>query len=745
MKIKSILLSMALMSIMTTNAADIRVTNAEEFNLAAKKVQAGDRLILAAGVWQDANLVLRRAQGTALSPITVTVEEKGKTTLEGNSNIRFSGEYIIVEGLVFQHPTDSMAKMVIEFKTSSTDYANHSIVRECVVRDFNPSDKTYQTTWLSLWGKDNEVAYCYFGGKNNQGTTFIVWPNDSASMENHHRIHHNYFAYRRPLGANGGETIRVGTSHVCKNNSQTIIEDNYFEHCSGEVEVISIKSCENIIRRNTFYECEGSLVLRHGDRNEAYDNIFIGNNKRHTGGIRIVNKGHHVYNNLFYKLDGEEFRSSLCIMNGIPDSPLNGYERVANVLVERNTWVGCKSPIELCNGKGSRNRDDKPLNTKLTKNIVFCPMTETLVKEYDQGHDVRLVDNIMVDANGANGVDLNSTFWNNLYIPIAEGYGFVPASDHILASAKTCGPEWYIPGMEEQQKAANRVPKTWNVEAGEDILRNIVRKAADGDILILADGEHKQLKTIPLHKSLTFMAAEGAKPLITCDNEANTVKMFELGAAARIEMNGIKMQGDAYEKHPAKYCFAVNKENASLYQLILNDCEITGFNVESGAVFKAYVNTFADTIIVRHSAIHHCYRGFALGEEKEEKGKYNAESVIFDHSRFDAITQWVLDYNRLGNDESTTGGTLLVDHCVFNEVADYPDMVLLRQKGIKHVAITNSVFMNSECKNSFRLEGPNQIADNCCIYLSGPAKASRGAVLSNITDKNPKKLQGIGL
>ncbi len=741
---RKIVLSIALtvLCIVSVCATTYHVTDAEDFNMRAKHLQAGDSIVIPSGIWRDAVLLVKNAHGTAEAPITVTVEEKGKTFLEGGSCIRFSGEYVIVEGLVFRN--GSAEKTVIDFRTSSTQYANHSVVRECVVRDYNPADKTYQTTWVSLWGKYNEVANCYFGGKSNQGTTFIVWPNDSASTENHHRIHHNYFAYRRPLGRNGGETIRIGTSHVCKNNSQTIVEDNYFEHCSGEVEIISVKSCENILRRNTFYECEGSLVLRHGDRNEVYDNVFIGNNKRHTGGVRIINADHKVYNNLFYKLAGMDFRAALCIMNGIPNSAPNGYERVQNVVVENNTWVSCKSPIEFCNGKGSRGRDDKPVNTVLRKNIVFCPMSEMLIKEYDTDYNIRLEDNIMVDAQHRSDGRLKNVFWNDLYLPEAAGYGFTPAEDHILASAESCGPSWYQPG-EEEQNAVVRTPKIWKVETGEDNLRKIAKKAQDGDVLVLSDGEHKQTKPIVLHRSLTIKAAEGTHPIITIESEANTVKMFDIGGKARIEIENIKMAGDVYVEHPAKYCFSVNKEDATHYMLLLENCEISGFNVEGGAVFKAAVNTFADTIVVKKSYIHHCYRGFALAEEKEEKGNYNAETVIFDHSKFEAITQWVLDYNRLGNDESTTGGTLRVDHCVFSEVNDRADQVMLRQKGIKHVCITNSVFMNSDCKNCFRLAGVNQTADNCCVYLCGTAKATGGAKLTNMTDKNPKRLRNIGL
>lgn len=730
------------LSIVTAGATTYRVATAEEFNQTAKRLQAGDSIVLPSGTWRDAVLLVKNAQGTAELPVTITVEEKGKTFLEGSSCIRFSGEYVVVEGLVFRN--GSAEKTVIDFRTSSTQYANHSTVRDCVVRDYNPTDKTYQTTWLSLWGKNNEVAYCYFGGKTNQGTTFIVWPNDSASTENHHRIHHNYFAYRRPLGRNGGETIRIGTSHVCKNNSQTIVEDNYFEHCSGEVEIISVKSCENILRRNTFYECEGALVLRHGDRNEVYDNVFIGNNKRHTGGVRIINADHKVYNNLFYKLGGEDFRAALCIMNGIPNSAPNGYERVQNVVIENNTWVSCKSPLEFCNGKGSRERDDKPLRTVVRKNIVFCPTTKALVKEHDTDYDIRLEDNIMVDAEHTGAAALSYRFWNNLYLPETDGYGFVPAAGQVPASAGNCGPRWYQVGEEEQQTVA-RAPKTWRIEAGEDNLRKAVKKAQAGDTLVLADGEHKQTKPVVLHQSIVLQAAEGAAPCITINCEANTVKMFDLGGQARVEITGVKMEGDRYAEHPAKYCFAVNKEDATHYMLLLNGCDISGFNVEGGAVFKAAVNTFADTIEVKNSFVHHCYRGFALAEEKEEKGNYNAEVVRLDHSRFENITQWVLDYNRLGTDESTTGGSLLVDHCVFNEVNDRADQVMLRQKGIKQVRITNSVFMNSECKNCFRLVGTNQTADNCCVYLCGEAKATGGAKMTNMTDKNPKRLKNIGL
>ena len=56
------------------------------------------------------------------------------------------------------------------------------------------------------------------------------------------------FIYNKVYGSNGAETMRVGTSQQAYSSSNTVIENNLFERCSGEVEVISIKSSDNIIR-----------------------------------------------------------------------------------------------------------------------------------------------------------------------------------------------------------------------------------------------------------------------------------------------------------------------------------------------------------------------------------------------------------------------------------------------------------------------------------------------------------------
>ena len=184
------------------------------------------------------------------------------------------------------------------------------------------------------------------------------------------------------------------------NSSGTIVDGNYFERCNGETEIISNKSCNNIFVNNTFFESEGSLVLRHGDRGIVAGNWFIGNEKINTGGVRVINEGHLIYNNFFYKLRGDDFRSALAVMNAIPDSPLNGYMPVKNVIIANNTYYDCSTPWAFGVGLGERNRIIKPEGTLLLNNLVYSPNEAELIKFYDQTDGVSFDNNLLIGNKG---------------------------------------------------------------------------------------------------------------------------------------------------------------------------------------------------------------------------------------------------------------------------------------------------------------------------------------------------------
>src|SRR5258707_256657 len=97
--------------------------------------------------------------------------------------------------------------------------------------------------------RDARVA---FNGQATEAspTTYVVWL--GHGREGGNQIDRNYFGPRAGLGANGGETIRIGDSRTSMLAANCVVEKNLFEKCNGEVECISNKSCGNIYRDNTF-------------------------------------------------------------------------------------------------------------------------------------------------------------------------------------------------------------------------------------------------------------------------------------------------------------------------------------------------------------------------------------------------------------------------------------------------------------------------------------------------------------
>ena len=313
---------------------------------AVQNAKPGDTITVANGIYKDVEIIFT-AKGDAAKPIVIKAQTPGSVVISGQSSLRLAGVGVEVNGFYF---TNGYAPKgaVIEYRSGS-EVANHCRITNSAIDNFNPPGRESENSWVLLYGRNNRFDHNNIQGKLNNGVTLAVILDEERNIENHHSIDHNYFGNRPNLGSNGGETIRVGTSQSSLLSSRTKIENNYFEHCDGEVEIISIKSCDNLIRNNTFYESAGVLALRHGHRNRVDGNVFMGNNKPNTGGIRVINEGHTITNNYFYQLAGDRFFAALAIMNAVPNSLPNRYHQVKDVVIENNAWVDCAN-IQFCVG-----------------------------------------------------------------------------------------------------------------------------------------------------------------------------------------------------------------------------------------------------------------------------------------------------------------------------------------------------------------------------------------------------------
>jgi len=223
------------------------------------------------------------------------------------------------------------------------------------------------------------VSYSSFVGKYGVGS--IINDNRDATSANYHKIHHNYFADRTPVGVvnvlNDQDAIRIGNSSTSLSDSYTEVYNNLFNNWSGEVEIISNKSGKNKYYNNTFRNYQGTLTLRHGNDCEVYGNYFFANNNLFSGGIRIIGENHKVYNNYVegvnsIKPDGSSTKTcgGINISNGRPSSALNGYYQVKNAIVTNNTFVNCDYGIRMGTDVSS-DLTLAPLNVTVANNIML--------------------------------------------------------------------------------------------------------------------------------------------------------------------------------------------------------------------------------------------------------------------------------------------------------------------------------------------------------------------------------------
>lgn len=345
-----------------SDGKDYLARNNDEVKDAVGQPQPGDSIILADGTWNEADLVLK-GDGSPELPISLCAQTPG-ARLTGHSRVRLAGRHLLVSGLLFHEAWHEIA--LVEFRKDSKKTADDCRLTDYALLDCNPPQSDRGSKYVSIYGRRNRVDHCRLEGKRNEGATLVVW---LAGSPAEHRIDHVHFGPRPRLGRNGGESIRVGDSATSMTAAKVVVESNYFDRCNGEVEIISNKSCENVYRHNTFAGCEGALTLRHGNRCLVEGNYFLGEGKRSTGGVRIIGRGHRVVNNYFADLEGDETRAAISMMNGIPDSPLEGYFQVKEAVVAFNTLVNCKWNMAVGLGEKKDNVVLPPKDCVVANNL----------------------------------------------------------------------------------------------------------------------------------------------------------------------------------------------------------------------------------------------------------------------------------------------------------------------------------------------------------------------------------------
>jgi poly(beta-D-mannuronate) lyase len=411
-----------------TAGAEIReVADAAAVAAAAARAAPGDEIVLADGEWRDADIKVT-AQGVPGRPVVVRAASPGGVRLTGASRVRLAGRHVELRHLCFES-VEPRADW-LEFRVDSKSLARHCRVTGCLFRWQAGSGPGPECRWVGLYGEDNELDHCAFLGKGSGGATVVVWLGEKNGAGRHF-IHHNWFGPRPELGRNGGETLRVGDSATSVLDAGCRVMDNWFTRCDGETECVSNKSCGNLYQGNVFDRVKGTLTLRHGDRCTVRGNWFLGGGVSRTGGIRLVGGGHVVEGNVLTGLEGDLFRAAICLVNGIPDSPLNGYARVTDADIARNHISDCKHALVV------GFNDDKratlpPLRPRFGGNEVALRPGRPLFDPPADAVEPVWTGNRVAGGKTADGLPAGWQIGGLAALPMPE-----------LREAD-CGPEWFV-------------------------------------------------------------------------------------------------------------------------------------------------------------------------------------------------------------------------------------------------------------------------------------------------------------
>ena len=711
------------------NARKIMVSSTAAIIQAGIVAKPGDTLVIQAGNYNNCELVIS-AKGTAQEPIVFMAATAGSAHFTGNSYLHISGNYITVNGVVFTNGYTQKGH-VWQFNHGN-EVANNARITGSSIQSFNSPLRLEENHWITFSGKNNRVDHCNFTNKTNLGVLVAVLLDDDRSRINNHRIDSNYFGIRKPLGSNAGEMIRVGVSQHCTFYSNTIIKNNFFEYCDGETEIISIKSCGNKVVGNVFKECQGAVVLRHGNNNTIEGNLFYGNDKEGTGGVRVINEGNWIVNNFMSHCKGQGFRSPLAIMAGVFNSPANRYLPVRDAVIANNSFLNC-SPFSISEGKDAERSVD-PKNVLLLNNLFYantpgplCYTVPTIDSVYATGNvfsasltnpgvsgfnagaiGLQKWDSKgfpVIGASGANNAtkkildSLNKISANRLSSPLKNkvGANALPYFVALFANAPKLGNSW-------ESKKTSAATSATTIAAGGAIntsatiptktitvsnateLATAAAKASATNIILKA-GAYTFEKPISIKGSITITSSGAVVNFLTT---GAIDQLFTLEQNAQLTLNNISIHASGVQ---SQNFIAANSDGSGIHcSVFLRSARIE--NYVGGAIIKAPKTAYLDQIVVENSwfSLNKAVL-LSLKDEDDNKGYYNVERIFVTNNSFmNHVGPLALIY-RGGNDESTMGPIFSfsankIVNCSANEA-------LLGLFGVQQSTIENNMFTAS--------------------------------------------------
>lgn len=313
------------------------------------KVKPGDKILLNDGTINNLSVNIN-TKGQLLNRITIKAKNPGKVILTGKVSIVMSGSYTTLANIVFK---DGGKEDAITIK------GNGNRLTGCDIS----LNKTNGPV-IMVYPKNNRIDHCNIHDFTKDDRWIQKDPNSTS--EDYILIDHNIIKNRKKGSAgNGYETIQLRNEDN-KIQSKSIIYQNMFEKCDGEIEMISIKSSNNIVANNTVVTTKATITLRSGFNNYIVNNKFLQNGTDDSGGLRVTGENHIIKSNLFKEINGGDTNNcAICVINKTSSSA--SYQQVKNLKVLNNIFLNNDCDIGLGISKGKL----PPIDIEFSNNIFY--------------------------------------------------------------------------------------------------------------------------------------------------------------------------------------------------------------------------------------------------------------------------------------------------------------------------------------------------------------------------------------
>ncbi|MCX7825812.1 MAG: polysaccharide lyase 6 family protein [Verrucomicrobiae bacterium] len=363
------------------SSAMAAVDSLDALNEAMRGAAAGAVIELAGGRHTTTRpIVIEGRRGTPQAPIVLRAAGRGRAVISGAAGFVLRDcEHLVLEGFVFEHDADQPAVLL--------DNGRHVRVTRNIFRLRERAKPRRMEHWVYVIGArsgHNRIDHNRFERKVNRGSHVFVRGDDTTlTGSRRDRVDHNHFLdVVFAKGENGHETIRTGSNDLGASGRSTftLIESNLLERCSGETEIMSLKSSDNIVRHNTLLNCFGAICLRLGNRNVVAGNFVLNTDGGPgCGGVKLYGFDHRVFNNYFLGLTGTKHEAPLALIPGTLETPTTDnigkkFDDLTTVPPTRawiafNTWIDC-APLQFGFEKPEGARKHVPTDCVFVNNLV---------------------------------------------------------------------------------------------------------------------------------------------------------------------------------------------------------------------------------------------------------------------------------------------------------------------------------------------------------------------------------------